>query len=182
MEQKKTRGILNNKQKDVIESIYVNYYNTLNLNGDDESISNNVAGVFALLSNDTKEKDNETYDICLFVDYKSKKYKIYIGDKKFMYDFTELFEISLGDCDDTGVREEYEKQIHSTLQDDEILGQILAKMRQDHKDLTADVFLQRCSKYGVNVLRRKRYGNNIFVNIINSVSNTFTQCWRSCCS
>ena len=55
-------------------------------------------------------------------------------------------------------------------------------MQQDHKDLTADVFLQRCSKYGVNVLRRKRYVNNVFVNITNSVSNKFKQCWFLCCS
>ena len=182
MEQKKTRGIINNKQKDVIKNIYVNYYNTLNLDSDEKTISKNVADVFAVMSNYTKEKENETYNICLFVDYKLKKYKIYIGDKKLMYDFTELFKISLGDSDDTGIREKYEKQIHNVLQDDKILGQILAKMQQDHKDLTADVFLQRCSKYGVNILCRKKYGNNVFVNITNSVSNKFKQCWFSCCS
>ena len=182
MEQKKTRGIINNKQKDVIKNIYVNYYNTLNLDSDEKTISKNVADVFAVMSNYTKEKENETYHICLFVDDKSRKYKIYIGNKKFRYDLTEFFKISLGDFDDTGMQEKYEKQIHRILQDDGILCQILAKMQRDHKDLTADVFLQRCSKYDVNVLHRKRYGNNVSVNITNSVSNTFTQCLRSCCS
>ena len=56
-------------------SIYVNYYNTLNLDSDDITISKNVADVFAVLSNYTKEKENEAYHICLFVDYKSKNIK-----------------------------------------------------------------------------------------------------------
>lgn len=60
--------------------------------------------MFAVMSNYTEEKENETYHICLFVDYKSKKYKLYIGDNQFRYDLTEFFKISLEAFDDTGIR------------------------------------------------------------------------------